>query len=248
MSANPRLIVAGSSSSVPRPDRACSSYLIEDGDSSVVFDLGSGSLANLRRYVDYDRVGAIVISHMHADHFLDLIPLRYALRNGSRQRQAKLPIYLPPGGLATLKQLVSAFADEGGEFLSDVFALSEYDPSRPLALDDATLHFAPTAHFVPAFAIRWQRDGSSLTYSADTAPDATVSALARGCDLDEREIGPRGHSSGLEAAEMAHDAGARRLVLTHYGEASTAADLDDAARTRYAGPITVADDHAIFNL
>jgi len=257
MSANPRLIVAGSSSSVPRPDRACSSYLIEDGDSSVVFDLGSGSLANLRRYVDYDRVGAIVISHMHADHFLDLIPLRYALRYGSRQRQAKLPIYLPPGGLATLKQLVSAFADEGGEFLSDVFALSEYDPSRPLALDGATLHFAPTAHFVPAFAIRWQRDGSSLTYSADTAPDATVSALARGCDLflceatlrlDEREIGPRGHSSGLEAAEMAHDAGARRLVLTHYGEASTAADLDDAARTRYAGPITVADDHAIFNL
>ena len=114
MSANPRLIVAGSSSSVPRPDRACSSYLIEDGESSVVFDLGSGSLANLRRYVDYDRVGAIVISHMHADHFLDLIPLRYALRYGSRQRKAKLPIYLPPGGLATLKRLVSAFADEGG--------------------------------------------------------------------------------------------------------------------------------------
>jgi len=255
MSANPRLTVAGSSSSVPRPDRACSSYLIQDGESSVVLDLGSGSLANLRRYADYDRVGAIVISHMHADHFLDLIPLRYALRYGSRQRKEKLAVYLPPGGLATLNRLVSAFADEGGEFLNDVFALREYDPSRPLALDGATLRFAPTAHFVPAFAIRWQRDGASLTYSADTAPDENVTALARGCNLflceatlrlDEHEVGPRGHSTGLEAAVMAHDAGVGRLVLTHYGEESTAADLDAAARTRYAGPIAVADDHAVF--
>jgi ribonuclease BN (tRNA processing enzyme) len=249
--------VAGSSSSVPRPDRACSSYLIQNGESSVVFDLGSGALANLRRYADYDRVGAIVISHMHADHFLDLVPLRYALRYGSLQRKEKLPVYLPPGGLSILRRLVSAFADEGGEFLTDVFALSEYDPSRPLALDGATLRFAPTAHYVPAFAIRWESNGTSLTYSADTAPDAQVTALARGSNLflceatlrnDEREIGPRGHSSGVEAAEMAHDAGVGRLVLTHYGEESTAEDLDAAARRAYAGPISVADDHAVYEL
>lgn len=231
--------------------------MIEDGESSVVFDLGSGALANLRRYADYDRVGAIVISHMHADHFLDLIPLRYALRYGSRQRKEKLPVYLPPGGLATLRRLVSAFADEGGEFLTDVFELSEYDPSRPLLLAGATLRFAPTAHYVPAFAIRWESNGTSLTYSADTAPDEQVTALARGTNLflceatlrlDELEIGPRGHSTGLEAAAMAHAAGVGRLVLTHYGEESTPADLDAAARMRYAGPITVADDHAVFEV
>jgi ribonuclease BN (tRNA processing enzyme) len=256
VSVSSRLTVAGSSCSVPRPDRACSSYLIEDGETSVVFDLGSGSLANLRRYADYDRLGAIVISHMHADHFLDLIPLRYALRYGTRQRAEKLPVYLPPGGLATLKQLVSAFADEGGEFLSDVFALEEYDPSQPLHIGSAKLRFAPTAHYVPAFAIRWDRNGSSLTYSADTAPDEHVTALARGSNIflceatlrvDECEIGPRGHSSGREAATMARDAGVERLVLTHYGEESTSADLDAAARDAFTGPITVADDHAIFN-
>ena len=194
---------------------------------------------------------------MHADHFLDLIPLRYALRYGSRQRKGKLPVYLPPGGLATLRRLVSVFANEGGEFLTDVFELSEYDPSRPLSLEGARLRFAPTEHYIPAFAIRWESNGASLTYSADTAPDEHVTALARGTNLflceatlrlDECEIGPRGHLTGLEAAVMAHDAGVGRLVLTHYGEESTEADLDSAARTRYAGPITVADDHAVYEI
>ncbi len=257
MSAPSRLTIAGSSSSVPRPDRACSSYLIEDGETSVVLDLGSGSLANLRRYVDYDRLGAVVISHMHADHFLDLIPLRYALRYGPRQRKEKLPVHLPPGGLATLSRLVSAFADEGGSFLGDVFALSEYDPSQPLAIGSGKLRFAPTAHYVPAFAIRWDRNGSSMTYSADTAPDDSVTALARGSNVflceatlrvDEQEIGPRGHLSASEAAAMAHDAGVGSLVLTHYGEESTPADLETAARPHYSGPIAVADDHAHFEM
>src|SRR5579875_3203130 len=96
LTATARLTIAGSSSSIPRPDRACSSYLVDNGDVPIVMDLGTGAFANLRRYVDYDRLGAVVISHMHADHFLDLIPLRYALRYGSRRPHAKLKVYLPP--------------------------------------------------------------------------------------------------------------------------------------------------------
>ncbi|HEY4442364.1 MAG TPA: MBL fold metallo-hydrolase [Candidatus Elarobacter sp.] len=242
---------------MPRPDRACSSYLVDDGEAPIVFDMGTGSLANLRRYVDYDRFGAIVISHMHADHFLDLIPLRYALRYGPRRRKAKLPLYLPPGGLAMLKQLVSAFAPEGGDFLNDVFALHEYDPSKSLAIDGATLRFAPTEHYIPAFAIRWQRGAASVTYSADTAPDDEVVALARETDVflceatlrhGEVETGIRGHSTAAEAAAMARAAGVRRLILTHYLEESTAQDLDEAARDVFDGPILVADDHRTIEL
>jgi ribonuclease BN (tRNA processing enzyme) len=246
------LTVAGSSCSIPRPDRACSSYLVDDGETPIVLDLGTGAFANLRRYVDYDRLGAVVISHMHADHFLDLIPLRYALRYGPRQRARKLPVYLPPGGLATLKTLVSAFADEGGDFLSDVFALDEYDPAATLAIEGATLRFAHTAHYVPAFAIRWDEGGASLTYSADTAPDERVVELARESDVflceatllhGEVEAGMRGHSSARDAAEMARAAGVRQLILTHYGGESTSRDLDEAARAVYHGEIVVADDH-----
>src|SRR5581483_6456581 len=98
----------------------------------------SGALANVRRHVDYDRIGAVVISHMHADHFIDLMPLRYALRYGPRARGGKLPVYLPPGGLAMLRALVSAFAHEGGSFLDDVYQLDEYDPAKPLQIGGAT--------------------------------------------------------------------------------------------------------------
>ncbi len=222
-----------------------------------MLDLGTGAFANLRRYVDYDRLGGVVISHMHADHFIDLIPLRYALRYGSHRRAGKLRVHLPPGGLAMLKQLVSAFAPEGGEFLSDVFELSEYDPSAPLPIQGATLRFAQTSHYIPSYAIRWERHGTSVTYSADTAPDERVVRLARGSEVflceatllrGEAEPGERGHCSAEEAGAMARAAGVRRLVLTHYGEESTSRDLDEAARSVFDGEVVVADDHRVLNL
>ncbi len=140
-----------------------------------------------------------------------------------------------------------------------MFALAEYDPSQPLALEGgATLRFAHTAHYIPAFAIRWQRDGASVTYSADTAPDERVVALARETDVflceatlrhGEIEPGVRGHSSAAEAAAMARDAGVRRLVLTHYHDAATSArPRRIGAREIFTGEILVADDHARLEL
>lgn len=222
-----------------------------------MLDLGTGAFAHVRRYVDYDRLGAVVISHMHADHFIDLVPLRYALRYGPRRRPSKLPVYLPPGGRKTLDTLVSAFAGEGGKFLDDVYDLHEYDPSKPLQIGKGTIRFARTQHYIAAFAIRWESAGASVVYSADTAPDDRVVKLAQNAEIflceatlraHEHEHGTRGHSTAREAAEMAAAANAHRLILTHYGEESTSADLDQAARNVFSGEVSVADDHATFDL
>lgn len=213
----------------------------------------------MRKYADYDRLDAVVISHMHADHFLDLIPLRYAVRYGSKQRTSKLPVWMPPGGIAMLRSMTNAFANEGnGDFLDEAFDIREFDPAQPLALGPGRLRFALTTHYITAYAIRYDRDGKSITYSADTAPDARVVELARGTDLflceatllagEPEHGGIRGHSSSAEAAQMAADAGVRRLVLTHYSQDATPADLDVSARHIYTGDIVVADDHSVIEV
>jgi len=213
----------------------------------------------MRRYVDYDKLDAVVISHMHADHFLDLIPLRYAVRYGSKRRPNRLPVWMPPGGIAMLRSMTNAFANEGsGDFLDEAFDINEFDPAQPLPIGSGRLRFALTTHFITSFAIRYERSGTSITYSADTAPDRRVVDLARGTDLflceatllaDESEVGGvRGHSSSREAAQMAADAGVARLVLTHYSQDATSVDLDEGARSIYKGEIVVADDHSVLTV
>ena len=112
------LTILGSSCSIPRPGRACSSYLIEDDGRLILLDFGTGAFANLRTYAAPDSLDAIVISHMHTDHFLDLIPLRYALRYGVRTRSERIIVYLPPGGVQMLEQLGKSLSRESGDFFS----------------------------------------------------------------------------------------------------------------------------------
>jgi ribonuclease BN (tRNA processing enzyme) len=224
----------------------------------VALDFGTGAFANVRGYVDYDRLDAIVISHMHADHFLDLIPLRYAIKYGSRRRNAKLPLWMPPGGLKTLRTLVSAFAAEGnGDFIDESFDAREFDPKKGLPLGHGKLRFAATTHYVPSYAIRYERNGTAMTYSADTAPDERVIELAAGSDLflceatllaNDEELGQRGHCTGAEAATMAAAAHVKRLVLTHYSQEATESDLIGATRGIYTGDVQVADDHDVLEI
>jgi ribonuclease BN (tRNA processing enzyme) len=245
--------VLGSSSSIPRPDRACSCYLVRRGELAIAFDMGSGSFANLRRHLPAEDVTAVVISHMHPDHFLDLIPMRYALRYGPRANGRKVRLLLPPDGEQLLRKMADAFDSESCvDYLGDVYEISAYDPTRALHLGDATLTFAPTAHYIPTFAVRYQADGASLTFSADTALEPRVCELGRATDLflceatllpGVHETNGRGHLSAREAGAMAREADARRLILTHYGSETSDAELISEARATFNGEITVADDH-----
>src|SRR6478609_3192777 len=81
-----RLTVLGKSPSWQDADGACSGYLLEDGETCVLVDCGNGVFSKLRRYRDYGAVDAVVISHLHADHFLDLVPFSYALTYAPRQQ------------------------------------------------------------------------------------------------------------------------------------------------------------------
>lgn len=242
----------GSSSSVPRSGRACSSYLIESTKAALVCDLGPGAFANLRRFIGYQQLDAVFITHMHADHFLDLIMLRNALKYGPQRREAKLPVYLPASGERSLHAVASGVgSDTSGDFFEDVFDLRTYQADNTLSVEDYQLNFAQTVHYIDAYAIRVQCNDAVLTYSADTAPCANVVTLARDSNLfvcestlgpQGRENGSRGHCSAREAALMAQEAHVKELLLTHYGSESSPQRLEQEARRHFQGQCTVADD------
>ena len=206
----------------------------------------------MREHLDYDLIDDIVVSHMHADHFFDVIPLRYALLYGPRKRETKVRLWLPPGGEAQLRELAGSFADEGaGDFLK-VFEIATFDPKKKIKVGEGIVSFAPTRHYIPTFALRYESNGTALTYSADTAPDDNVSKHADGSKLficeatltaNEVEHGMRGHSSAREAAEMARKAGVDSLMLSHYPAEASQEELILYARSVFSGKITVADDH-----
>src|SRR5919202_3556415 len=115
-----RLTVLGKSPSGQDADGACSGYLVEDGDTTVLIDCGNGVFSKLRRFRDYLAVDAVVISHLHADHFLDLVPFAYALTYAPRQQPvpvarwcgtdcpARPKLYAPIGASTTFRRVVGA--------------------------------------------------------------------------------------------------------------------------------------------
>ena len=220
----------------------------------MLLDAGSGAIGNLQTALAYGALDAIVISHMHADHFFDIVPLRYGLTYGLR-RATRLPLWLPPNGSPTLQAIAAPFTGER-DFFGNVFDVREYDPTGTLKVGDLGLTFTPALHYIEAYAIRAEVPGATFAYTGDTAPCDAVAAHARGAALFlcEATLGlgsespPRGHTSAREAGTMARQADVEHLALTHYYSGVEPADLIAAARDEFAGPITVVDDGMEFSL
>ena len=237
---------------MPRPGGASSAYLVRSDRALILLDAGTGSFSKLALAADYRRLGAVVISHMHADHFFDLVPFRYALKYGHPPVEGRVPLWLPPGGrerLHALRRAVSVDAAE--DFFDTLFEVREYDPRELLIVGDVTLRFQRTRHYVEAYAARAERRGASITYSADTAPCDALVELARGasiflCEagfgLEREKAAQPGHCTAEEAGEMAQRADVSRLVLTHYPTAFEPQALVDAAKRRFAGEVVAAND------
>ena len=179
--------------------------------------------------------------------------MRYALRYGPRANARRVPLYLPPGGETLLRRMTAVFAAEPPvDFPRRSTICGPTIRRAVLEIGPMRVRFAPTTHFIPAYAIRCDVDGASVTYSADTALEPRVAALADGSDvfLCEATLLPgrigarrRGHMSARDAGEMARAGAARRLVLTHYNTETNPMQLRREARSTFSGDILVADDH-----
>lgn len=253
------LTVLGGSAASVGSGQGCAGYLVSTETTDVVLDLGPGTLQELRKHTDFRALDAVVLSHLHLDHLLDIVALRFSLAYNPVKPGRRTPLWLPPGGLVYFARLGAALdADDPDSFFSDVFDPAEYDPGGSIQIGDVIFTFAPTVHFIPCWAIRAHPMGDSgdLVYTADTGPAADLDGFARGARIviaeattptgaaDVTPFTARGHLTAVEAAGMARDAGAAILALTHmFEENNPTAALAEAA-TVFAGEIVHAQPGA----
>jgi ribonuclease BN (tRNA processing enzyme) len=210
-------------------------------------------LHQLRAETDYTAVDAVVISHFHSDHMLDLVPYRYGLLYGPASPAKPIPLWLPPGasrGLARLAAALENLDEPSYAFWDSTFEVREYDPASDLEVGDLTISFAQTQHYVPCHAMRIDAlGGGTLFYSADTGAVEPLLSLAAGADVAlveatleaaEPDQYERGHLTAHEAGLLATKAGVRQLVLTHlWVERGDHAAIEEASRA-FDGQISVA--------
>ena len=228
--------VLGCSGTYAGPDEACSGYLLRSDTTTVVVDLGAGTLANLQRYVELGDVDAVVLSHEHPDHWLDLPILRNALRYVLDIEG--LTVHGPAGVLAAARELI-------GE-VEPTFVLSPIAAGDALTVGDIALGFSRTDHPVETLAVRAESGGRSVIYSADTGPGWDPSGFGDGVDLFVCEATFRPdeeggvHLSARQAAGLARRLGAGRLVITHVSPLLEDEGQRLAAAEAYGGTVELA--------
>jgi len=253
-----QITVLGKSPSWQDAGGACSGYLVETATTKILIDCGNGVFARLRERIDYADIDAVVITHFHSDHCLDLMPYAYALSYSTRWSPAepapKPRLIVPASGADVLRQIATIFG--AGELIIDAFEVSEYQPEGAVQLDDFELQFCQVPHYVPTFAVAITAAGEEgrFTFGADCAPNQQLIDFARGSDLlliestlrVPEDDEPRGHMTATEAGEHGRAAEAKRLVITHISD-----ELDQElsvaqASAAFGDQVTLASEGAVF--
>ena len=250
------LTILGKSPAMPDAGGAQSGYLITHDGYALLLDCGSGVFAELRASADPTAVDAVLISHLHADHVVDVLPFGFALATGLGGDQPRRPpLWAPPGARAVFTTFAGTLGME--DQINDAFAVAEYEPAGQLELGPFTVRFREVPHYIPAWACDLHaKDGSRLTFGADCGPNQAIVELARETGLIMLEAtegagahigdGFRGHLTAGEAGELARRARAQRLLLTHFSDSFEVEQLRADAEAAFGGPVEMAAQQARF--
>jgi ribonuclease BN (tRNA processing enzyme) len=233
-----KVTIIGCSPAWPNPGGAQSGYLIENDRGRLLVDCGPGVLPRLRLHERWPSVNAIVVTHLHLDHWGDLVPWVYGVKYGTGVDATRPELWLPPDGAGELLDVGGMLTQR--ELLEETFGIREYDGSSEFeAAGFAVTPFAVPHYKRPSYALRITNGARVLAYSADCGPSTRVVAAARDADLflceatlDGPEPEPRGHLTVDEAVAASTEAGARRLVIVHR---PAELPLDDSIERGYDG-------------
>ncbi len=246
---------------------ACSGYLVQHDSYTLLLDCGNGVFSKLRGVCDYIDVDAVVISHLHADHVLDLVPYSYALTYAPRQQPvpvagwpgtsepARPQLYAPAGSRDVFRRISGSFGND--DLIENAFALHEYQESDELALGPLRTRFCEVPHFMTTYAVELSSNGGGrLTFSADCRPNDQLVGFALDTDVllieatlpRPERTGQRGHLTPREAGEHGRLAHARRVILTHYSDELDPEWARAEACDAYGGPVELAQEGAVYTV
>jgi len=238
------LTIVGCSGSFPGPESAASCYLAEADGFRLLIDLGNGALGPLQRYTGLADIDAVCISHLHADHCLDMcgyLVFRCYHPEGPMRR---IPVYGPD---RTAERLDRAAGEGLRSSMTDAFDFVTLAPGT-IEIGPFRVSVAPMNHPVETFGFRIDHAGRSIAYSADTGPTEQLISLAAGADILLCEAsfteGPglpvNLHLTAGQAGEHATRAGVGELVLTHLVPWNSQERVRAQAAARYQGTLSLA--------
>lgn len=220
----------GTGSANAGPDRTTTMLALEHGARTVLIDCGGdAALRMVRAGLDPVALDAVVLTHEHPDHISGYPLLIEKL--WLMGRRTPIDVYGPTPTLEKAETLFGLFDTKHWDGLPErrLHFVDLEDASPVLDLDGLRMTAWPVDHPVPTVGFRIEDGDVTVAYSCDTAKSDTVVGFARDADLlihEATESIPHVHSSALEAAEVALEAGVGRLVLVH-APAETG-DLEDA--------------------
>jgi ribonuclease BN (tRNA processing enzyme) len=248
-----RLTIVGSSGTFPGPTSGCSSYVVEHEGFRLLLDMGNGSTGALQSACGLLAPNALVVSHLHGDHYLDLITYTYARRYHPVGAVPRLPVF---GPTRIREAIVGAYSRDVASLIDDTYDIHPLEHDQTLTIGPFEVELRAVNHTIETYGMRISAGGRTLAYSADTGVSEALVDLARDADLflceasylDDEDNPPNVHLTGREAAEHATRADAHRLVLTHLvpwgDEARTLAE----AAASYDGEIRLAHPLDSYNI
>jgi ribonuclease BN (tRNA processing enzyme) len=252
-----QVTVLGKSPSWQDAAGACSGYLVRHEGFTLLLDCGNGAFGRLRADLDYAAVDAVVITHLHADHFFDLVPFSFALTHGVRPDPPHPELYGPPDSERCFSAVGDLLSNES--LITGAFVVREYDPAAALSLGPLQVRFREVPHYVRTHAVRVSAPGSAageVTFGADCGPNDALPRFAAGSDLmvveatlREPDVSrPRGHLTAREAGEHGRAAGARRLVLTHFSDELDPGWVRAEGEDGYEAAVELAAEGAVYEI
>jgi ribonuclease BN (tRNA processing enzyme) len=253
-----RLTVIGCSGSFPGPDSPASCYLVEAEGFRLLVDVGSGALGAVQRRVGLGGVDAVCVSHLHADHCLDLCDYSVARTIRPEGPMPPIPVYGPDHTALRLARAIVADPAPGAREpgaddvrFTSAFRFQTITPGV-MQIGPLRVTAALMKHPVQTFGFRLEHAGRSLAYSADTGETDALAGLARDADVLLCEASflepapgapalPQGlHLTARQAGQHAERAGVGRLVLTHLVPWNDSARTLEEASGEFSGPASLA--------